>query len=124
MGMGMGQAAGTAAAMAVITGRSPRDVEVSALQTRIVAAGGILEMPHSDEIEVGGKAAVDGQHLAGDVGSILKDKEAHEGGDFTGMAEAPDLRLGASSTPFQGYPKRMSAWPTCRLRSAPALTGH
>ncbi len=51
--MGMGQAAGTAAAMAVATQQSPRDVDVSKLQTAILQAGGILEMPQSGEVNVG-----------------------------------------------------------------------
>jgi glycine/D-amino acid oxidase-like deaminating enzyme len=41
--MGMGQAAGTAAALAVATGRAPRDVSIRDLQDRIIARGGILE---------------------------------------------------------------------------------
>lgn len=51
--MGMGQAAGTAAAMAVAANLSPRQVDVGALQSRIVGAGGILEMPQADEVDVG-----------------------------------------------------------------------
>jgi glycine/D-amino acid oxidase-like deaminating enzyme len=51
--MGMGQAAGTAAAMAVASNHSPRNVDMHALQSHLVRAGGILEMPQSDEVEVG-----------------------------------------------------------------------
>jgi glycine/D-amino acid oxidase-like deaminating enzyme len=51
--MGMGQAAGTAAAMAVAANQSPRDVDMPALQSRIMAAGGILEMPQADAVDVG-----------------------------------------------------------------------
>ena len=50
--MGMGQAAGTAAAMAVTTGRGPRGVDIPSLQARLQADGAILEMPQS-EVEVG-----------------------------------------------------------------------
>ncbi len=41
--MAMGQAAGTAAAMAVRSGLGPRDVDVTALRDRLRAAGAILE---------------------------------------------------------------------------------
>jgi hypothetical protein len=51
--MGMGQAAGTAAAMAVAAGRTPRQVNVADLQARIVAAGGILAMPAAEAVDVG-----------------------------------------------------------------------
>lgn len=50
--MGMGQAAGIAAAMAVQSGKTPREVSVSELQGYILRAGGILEVPQSD-VEVG-----------------------------------------------------------------------
>jgi len=50
--MGMGQAAGTAAAMAVTTGRAPRGVDMPSLQARLRADGAILEAPRS-EVEVG-----------------------------------------------------------------------
>lgn len=43
--MGMGQAAGTAAALATQTGRDVPDVDVSLLQASIVRQGGILEVP-------------------------------------------------------------------------------
>ena len=46
--MGMGQAAGTAAALALATGGSPRGVEMSRLQTRLLEAGAILEAPESE----------------------------------------------------------------------------
>ncbi|MBX3000703.1 MAG: FAD-dependent oxidoreductase [Caldilineaceae bacterium] len=51
--MGMGQAAGIAAAMAVSANHSPRNVDMNALQSRIVEMGGILEIPHADEVDVG-----------------------------------------------------------------------
>lgn len=51
--MGMGQAAGLAAALAVQSGRSPREIDVQKLQDRIVRAGGILELPDGVEAEVG-----------------------------------------------------------------------
>ena len=38
-----GQAAGTAAALAVRSGHSPREVDVEALQERLVADGVLLE---------------------------------------------------------------------------------
>ncbi|MFL5645905.1 MAG: FAD-dependent oxidoreductase [Chloroflexota bacterium] len=43
--MAMGQAAGTAAAIAVARGTDPRDVPVGTLQERLRAAGAILELP-------------------------------------------------------------------------------
>jgi len=46
--MGMGQAAGTAAAMAVTAGASPREIQVPALQAKLLAAGAILEAPETD----------------------------------------------------------------------------
>ncbi len=44
--MAMGQAAGTAAAMAVETGRDPRDIDVTDLRRRLRAAGAIVD--HAD----------------------------------------------------------------------------
>jgi len=41
--MGMGQAAGTAAAMAVAAGCGSRDVRITELQDRLVSAGCILD---------------------------------------------------------------------------------
>ena len=46
--MGMGQAAGTAAALAVAANVTPRDLPVPDLQDRLIAAGAILEAPQSD----------------------------------------------------------------------------
>lgn len=46
--MGMGQAAGAAAAMAAAAEQTPRDVDLCALQARLLAAGAILEAPASD----------------------------------------------------------------------------
>ena len=46
--MGMGQAAGTAAAVALARQVTARDLPVAHLQDRLVAAGAILEAPHSD----------------------------------------------------------------------------
>ena len=43
--MAMGQAAGTAAAMAVAEGGGPRDVDVAALRDRLRADGAVLETP-------------------------------------------------------------------------------
>jgi hypothetical protein len=51
--MGMGQAAGIAAALAVTGNGSTRAVDIATLQTQIIAAGGILQVPASDQIEVG-----------------------------------------------------------------------
>ena len=50
--MGMGQAAGIAAASAVVTGVSPRDLKLQHLQDQIIGGGGILQTPAST-IEVG-----------------------------------------------------------------------
>lgn len=50
--MGMGQAAGTAAALASAANGSPRDIPVARIQDRLVSDGGILEMPESD-VQVG-----------------------------------------------------------------------
>ena len=50
--MAMGQAAGTAAAQAVATGRDPRDVDVPALRDRLRADGAILELAEAPEAEV------------------------------------------------------------------------
>jgi hypothetical protein len=51
--MGMGQAAGIAAAMSVKAGCSPREVAVDDMQSAILRAGGILEMPQAGEVNVG-----------------------------------------------------------------------
>jgi hypothetical protein len=48
--MGMGQAAGIAAA--VKDNLSPREIHVTSLQDKILISGGILEAPQSD-IQVG-----------------------------------------------------------------------
>lgn len=53
--MAMGQAAGTAAAQAVDTGRDPRDIDVAALRARLRADGAILEL--ADAPAVGAAAA-------------------------------------------------------------------
>ncbi|MCB0060873.1 MAG: FAD-dependent oxidoreductase [Caldilineaceae bacterium] len=50
--MGMGQAAGIAAALAVGAQRTPREVNLAQLQQQILDAGGILTAPDSD-VEVG-----------------------------------------------------------------------
>ena len=50
--MGMGQAAGMAAALAVCDGRSPREIDVSDLQSGLLKSGAILQSPESD-VEVG-----------------------------------------------------------------------
>jgi choline dehydrogenase-like flavoprotein len=50
--MAMGQAAGTAAAQAVATGRDPRDVDVAALRERLRADGAVLELPEATEADV------------------------------------------------------------------------
>jgi len=42
--MAMGQAAGTAAAQAIVSGRDPRDLDVAALRDRLRADGAILEL--------------------------------------------------------------------------------
>ena len=46
--MGMGQAAGIAAALAITQQRAPRDVKIGQIQAQIIASGGILEAPISD----------------------------------------------------------------------------
>ena len=46
--MGMGQAAGTAAALAVAGRIAPRDVAIARLQDRLVLDGAILHAPQSD----------------------------------------------------------------------------
>lgn len=51
--MGMGQAAGIAAALAVQHKQPPRQVDVSQLQAQIVATGGILEAPQAGDVTVG-----------------------------------------------------------------------
>jgi hypothetical protein len=50
--MGMGQAAGTAAALAVAASRTPREVNIATLQDRLIASGAILRAPES-QIQVG-----------------------------------------------------------------------
>lgn len=50
--MGMGQAAGIAAAQAVRLGKTPRELSISDIQDHILKTGGILEAPRSD-IQVG-----------------------------------------------------------------------
>jgi hypothetical protein len=51
--MGMGQAAGIAVALAVAEKITPRQVNLATLQTRIIEAGGILEPPAAEDVEVG-----------------------------------------------------------------------
>lgn len=51
--MGMGQAAGIAAGLAAVSGRTPRDVPVADLQARIIETGGILEPPPAPDEAVG-----------------------------------------------------------------------
>jgi hypothetical protein len=52
--MGMGQAAGTAAALAVADSLSPRDVRMGDLQDRLISQGAILEAPKVEgDVEVG-----------------------------------------------------------------------
>ena len=51
--MGMGQAAGTAAALAINANQSPRDVRVTAIQDAIIEADGILEPPETNDTDVG-----------------------------------------------------------------------
>ena len=51
--MGMGQAAGIAAALAITGNQSPRDVEVTAIQDAIIVADGILEPPNADDADAG-----------------------------------------------------------------------
>jgi 2-polyprenyl-6-methoxyphenol hydroxylase-like FAD-dependent oxidoreductase len=46
--MGMGQAAGTAAALALAGGQSPRELSVTRLQDQLLAHGAILEAPQSE----------------------------------------------------------------------------
>ena len=53
--MGMGQAAGIAAALAVATNTTPRQIKVQHLQDRIISATGILQAPESD-VQVGNPA--------------------------------------------------------------------
>ena len=48
--MGMGQAAGTAAAIAIAEKLSPRDVRVVDLQDSLISQGAILEAPESDVV--------------------------------------------------------------------------
>ncbi len=49
----MGQAAGTAAALALAAGLGTREVSVPLLQRRLVEAGAILTPPQSAAIDVG-----------------------------------------------------------------------
>lgn len=49
--MGMGQAAGIAASLAVQHNATPRSVKVGEIQARILQAGGILETPNAAEAE-------------------------------------------------------------------------
>ena len=46
--MGMGQAAGTAAALAIRSAKSPRDLAIGDLQAHLISTGAILEAPQSD----------------------------------------------------------------------------
>jgi hypothetical protein len=48
--MAMGQAAGTAAAMAVATGRDPRELDVQALRAQLRADGAIVELEAAPEL--------------------------------------------------------------------------
>ncbi|MEZ4861991.1 MAG: FAD-dependent oxidoreductase [Caldilineaceae bacterium] len=49
--MGMGQAAGIAAALAVAANQAPRALNITHLQDQIIAAGGILQAPASPVVE-------------------------------------------------------------------------
>ena len=51
--MGMGQAAGLAAALAVAHKQSPHAIDIATLQGKILAQGGILEAPQVDAVEIG-----------------------------------------------------------------------
>ena len=51
--MGMGQAAGIAAALAVRNNTTPRQVDVQQVQAHIVETGGILEAPAAAQVDVG-----------------------------------------------------------------------
>jgi hypothetical protein len=51
--MGMGQAAGTAAALAVSRGLAVNAVGIAELQSNLISQGAILEVPSADEQEVG-----------------------------------------------------------------------
>jgi hypothetical protein len=53
--MGMGQAAGIAAALAVGKRVAPRQLPIQQLQDQIISAGGILQAPTSD-VQVGNPA--------------------------------------------------------------------
>ena len=50
--MGMGQAAGTAASIAISEVIEPRAISITALQDKLISGGAILEAPESD-IKVG-----------------------------------------------------------------------
>jgi hypothetical protein len=47
--MAMGQAAGTAAALSIATGRDPRDLDVGVLRDRLRAGGAILDLADAPE---------------------------------------------------------------------------
>ena len=49
----MGQAAGTAAALALANSQGTRDISLAQLQARLLAAGAILEAPAATEVDVG-----------------------------------------------------------------------
>lgn len=51
--MGMGQAAGIAAGLAITSDQAPRDVSVTAIQDAIIVADGILEPPDAEGADVG-----------------------------------------------------------------------
>jgi len=55
--MAMGQAAGTAAAMAIASGRDPREIDIHALRSRLRADGATLEVPGAVETPSEGASA-------------------------------------------------------------------
>ena len=51
--MGMGQAAGTAAAIACNTGKNMRELDIDILRDKLLQAGAILKAPPAEEVDVG-----------------------------------------------------------------------
>jgi hypothetical protein len=71
--MAMGQAAGTAAALAVATSRDPRDIDVATLRRRLRADGAILELADATEVAAGSIEADRDARTTGDAVSAPAD---------------------------------------------------
>jgi hypothetical protein len=65
--MAMGQAAGTAAAHAVESGRDPRDIDLAALRERLRRDGAILDLADTPDVDVDVRTREVGSNVLGDA---------------------------------------------------------